>query len=163
MKKYLNFLYIALLAMMSVSLTACEDNEPSTFTVNGTSYGIHKATGATNTFTDYGSRLGSKIEAELYPSKSNQMEFYPRVHVSLETPSGELSKGMNLDITGGYVEYITYAMEGTTYENIQSGNVTVSNVSSSSVTLKFNRFTLKNDGETLVLDGTLSFSYNKIL
>lgn len=171
MKKYLNIFLVVVLSALTVSLASCskDDDEPdngssssSTFTVNGEAYSIHKVSGASSTFTDYGSSLGSKIDAELYPAKSDETDFYPRVHISLDTPSGSLSKGQSLNITGGYVEMVTGMMQGTTYNDIQGGKITVSEISSSTAVLNFENLKMANGSQTITLNGKLSFEYEKI-
>ena len=182
MKKYFKFFYLALFAVLAISVTSCskDDDEPnggvgsnSTFTVNGQNYGVHES-GASNSITDYGEvrpDLGISIKAELFPSKSGEFDFFPRINMSFEAKAVKLSKGLTLEIEDGYVEYLTDFGKGAKFSDIISGNVTVEEVSSSSVTLKFNNLKLqeedRNDNtldidNVLTLNGTLVFKYTKI-
>lgn len=171
MKKYLHLLFVALFATMSFALTSCgnDDDEPNggngsaSLTINGQGYKEHATTGATSTITDYGTRLGIKIEAELYPAKSDETDFYPRAHISLEAESATLSKGMTLTLNDGYIEMITDVMEGDRYDEIKSGKVTVTEISGSTVTLNFdNLIVADDDNKTITINGSLKFNYTKI-
>lgn len=171
MKKYLHLLLVALFATMSFALTSCgdDDDEPdggngsASLTINGQGYKEHATTGATSTITDYGTRLGIKIEAELYPAKSDETDFYPRAHISLEAESATLSKGMTLTLYDGYVEMITDVMEGDRYDEIKSGKVTVTEISGSTVTLNFDNLKIADDDDkTITINGSLKFNYTKI-
>lgn len=171
MKKYLSILFVALFATMSFVLTGCGDdndgpdggNSEATLTINGQGYKEHSTTGATSTLTDYGTRLGIKIEAELYPAKSDETDFFPRAHISLEAKSETLSKGMTLTLNDGYVEIITDVMEGDKYDEIKSGKVTVSEVKGSTVTLNFNNLKIADDdNKTVTVNGSLICEYTKI-
>ncbi|MCH5247772.1 MAG: hypothetical protein J1E99_06400 [Muribaculaceae bacterium] len=169
MKKYLNIFVAVLLSAITVSLVSCskDDDEPnsgngSSFTVNGESYSIHKLSGATSTIMDYGTSLGSVIDAEVYPTKSDETDIYPQVTISIEIPSGNLSKGQTLTITKGTVQMRTDFMETTIYKEIQSGKITVSEVSATTVILNFENLKMVNGSQTLTLDGKLSFEYKKM-
>lgn len=182
MKKYFKFFYLALFAVLAISVTSCskDDDEPngggdsnSSFTVNGQNYSVHKS-GASNSITDYSEArpdLGISIIAELYPSKSGEFDFFPHINMSLDAKAVKLSKGLTLDIENGYVEYLTDFGKGAKFSDVISGNVTVEEVLSSSVTLKFNNLKLqeeyRNDNRldidnVLTLNGTLVFKYTKI-
>lgn len=171
MKKYLSLLFVALFATMSFALTSCgdEDDEPNgvngsaSLTINGQGYKEHATTGATSTITDYGTRLGIKIEAELYPAKLDETDFYPRAHISLEAESATLSKGMTLTLNDGYIEMITDVMEGDRYDEIKSGKVTVTEIAGSTVTLNFDNLKIADDDDkTTTINGSLKFNYTKI-
>ena len=171
MKKYLHLLLVALFATMSFALTSCgdDDDEPNggngsaSLTINGQGYKEHATTGATSTITDYGTRLGIKIEAELYPAKSDETDFYPRAHISLLAESATLSKGMTLTLNKGYVEMVTDIMEGDRYDEIKSGKVTVTEVAGSTVTLNFDNLKVADDNnKTITINGSLKFNYTKI-
>ena len=169
MKKYLHLLLVALFSTLTFSLTSCsdDDDEPSigksSLTINGEGFKEHSTTGATSTYTDYGSYAGASIKAELYPSKSDELEYFPCVNISLDAESGTLTKGMTIALEGGYVEYVTDVMQGTRYDEIKSGKITVSEVKGSSVTLKFDNLKLINDdNEALTINGTLTCEYTII-
>lgn len=171
MKKYLSLLFVAFFATMSFALTSCgdDDDEPNggngsaSLTINGQGYKEHAFTGATSTITDYGTRLGIKIEAELYPAKSDETDFYPRAHISLEAESATLSKGMTLTLNDGYIAMVTDVMEGDRYDEIKSGKVTVTEISGSTVTLNFDNLKVADDDDkTITINGSLKFNFTKI-
>lgn len=171
MKKYLSLLLVALFTTFSFTLTSCgdDDDEPdggkgkATLTINGQNYKEHTTTGASSTITDYGTRLGIKIDAELYPAKSDELDLFPMANISLETESVTLTKGTTLSINDGYVEMMTDVMEGEKYDEIKSGKVTVSDIAGSTVTLKFDNLKLANDdNKTVTINGTLKFAYEII-
>lgn len=171
MKKYLHLLFVALFATLSFALTSCGDDndEPdggngnATLTINGQGYREHATTGASSTITDYGTRLGIKIETELYPSKSDETDFYPRAHISLEAESATLTKGMTLTLNKGNVEMITDIAEGDEYNEIKSGKVTVAEINGSTVTLNFDNLKVADDNDkTVNINGSLKFNYTKI-
>lgn len=174
MKKYLHLLLVALFATMSFALTSCGDdndepdggNGKASLTINGQGYKEHATTGASSTITDYSSvrpDLGIKIEAELYPAKSDETDFYPRAHISLEAESATLSKGMTLTLNDGYIEMITDVMEGDRYDEIKSGKVIVTEISGSTVTLNFDNLKVADDDDkTITINGSLKFNYTKI-
>lgn len=156
---------------MSFALTSCgdDDDEPNggngsaSLTINGQGYKEHATTGATSTITDYGTRLGIKIEAELYPAKSDETDFYPRAHISLEAESATLSKGMTLTLNDGYIEMITDVLEGDRYDEIKSGKVTITEISGSTVTLNFDNLKIADDDDkTITINGSLKFNFTKI-
>lgn len=162
---------MALFATVSFALTSCgdEDDEPNggngsaSLTINGQGYKEHATTGATSTITDYGTRLGIKIEAELYPAKSDETDFYPRAHISLEAESATLSKGMTLTLNDGYIEMITDVLEGDRYDEIKSGKVTITEISGSTVTLNFDNLKIADDDDkTITINGSLKFNFTKI-
>lgn len=162
---------MALFATVSFALTSCgdEDDEPNggngsaSLTINGQGYKEHATTGATSTITDYGTRLGIKIEAELYPAKSDETDFYPRAHISLEAESATLSKGMTLTLNDGYIEMITDVLEGDRYDEIKSGKVTITEISVSTVTLNFDNLKIADDDDkTITINGSLKFNFTKI-
>lgn len=160
---------MALFATLSFTLTSCgDDDEPevgstSTLTINGDGFKENTSIGATSTYTDYGTGTGASIQAQLYPAKSDEYDFFPMVNISLEAESGAISKGMTISLNGGYVEYITDVMEGTRYDEIKSGKITVSEVSNSSVILKFDNLKLADDNnKTLTINGTLTCKYEII-
>lgn len=169
MKKYLSLLLVALFATLSFTLTSCGDDndEPNggddkaSLTINGQGYKEHSY--AASTLTDYGTRLGIKIEAELYPAKSDESDFYPRAHISIEAKSETLTKGMTLTLNDGYVEMITDVMAGDKYDEIKSGKITVSEVKGSTVTLNFDNLKLADDDDkTVTINGSLVCDYDKI-
>lgn len=171
MKKYLSLLLVALFATMSFALISCGDdndepdggNTKATLTINGQGYKEHSTTGATSTLTDYGTRLGIKLEAELYPAKSDETDFFPRVHISIEAKSETLSKGMTLTLNDGYVEMITDVMEGDKYDEIKSGQITISEIKGSTVTLNFNNLKIADDDDkTVTINGSLVCEYTQI-
>lgn len=171
MKKYLHLLLVALFATMSFALSSCgdDDDEPNgcngsaSLTINGQGYKEHATTGATSTITDYGTRLGIKIQAELYPAKSDETDFYPRANISLEAESATLYKGMTLTLNDGYIEMITDVMEGDRYDEIKSGKVTVTEIAGSTVTLNFDNLKVADDdNKTITINGSLKFNYTKI-
>ncbi len=171
MKKYLSLLFVALFATMSFALTSCGDDndEPdggdskASLTINGQGYKEHPTTGANSTVTDYGTSLGISIKTELYPAKSDETDFYPRAHISLEAESATLSKGMTLTLNDGYIEMITDVMEGDRYDEIKSGKVTVTEISGSTVTLNFDNLKVADDDDkTITINGSLKFNYTKI-
>lgn len=175
MKKYLRLLYIALFAMMSVSLTACGDDEDepngggnntsSNFTLNGVAYGSgHIGSGENNNwYHDYKgvNGLGGHLQAELYPLSNDRFEYWPNLNISLETAIEPLKEGMTLKITGGWVEDVTDMFKGTNYkyDEIVSGNITVSALSSSHVTFQFNNLKMTNEKGTIILNGPLKCEY----
>lgn len=174
MKKYLHFLFVALFATLSFALTSCgdDDDEPNggngsaSLTINGQGYKEHATTGASSTITDYSSvrpDLGIKIEAELYPAKSDETDFYPRAHISLEAESVTLTKGMTLTLNKGNVEMITDIAEGDEYNEIKSGKVTVAEINGSTVTLNFDNLKVADDdNKTVTINGSQKFNYTKI-
>ena len=171
MKKYLSLLFVALFATMSFALTSCGDDndEPdggsskATLPINGQGYKEHSTTGANSTITDYGTRLGIKIDAELYPVESDETDFFPRAHISLEANSDTLNKGMILTLTNGYIEIVKDVMEGDKYDEIKSGKITVRDIKGSRVTLNFDTLKLAdNDGKTVTINGSLICDYTKI-
>ncbi len=171
MKKYLTLLFVALFATLSFALTSCGDDndEPdggsskASLTINGQGYKEHSTTEATSTLTDYGTILGIKIDAELYPAKSDETNFYPRAHISLEAKSETLSKGMTLTLNDGYVEMITDVMEGDKYDEIKSGKITVSEVKGSTITLNFDNLKIADDdNKTVTINGSLVCDYTQI-
>ncbi|MCM1293317.1 MAG: hypothetical protein NC230_07050 [Bacteroides sp.] len=173
MKKYLSMLFVALFATLSFTLTSCgDDDEPdggnvsASLTINGQGYKEHSTTGASSTITDYSSTrpdLGISIKAELYPSNSDELDFFPRANISLEAEAATLSKGMTLTLNNGYVEMITDVMEGDTYDEIRSGKVTVTDIAGATVTLSFDNLKLADDdNKTVTINGTLKFQYTKI-
>lgn len=171
MKKYLSLLFVALLATLPFALTSCGDDndEPdggdskASLTINGQGYKEHSTTGANSTVTDYGTRLGISIKAELYPANSDETEFFPHANISLEANSVTIAKGVTLALNDGYVEMVTDVMEGDKYDEIKSGNVTVSDVKGATVTLKFDNLKLADDdNKTVTINGTLVCDYTKI-
>lgn len=172
MKKYLSLLFVALFATMSFALTSCGDDndEPeggdtkASLTINGQGYKEHSTTGANSTVTDYGTRLGISIKAELYPANSDETEIFPHANISLEANSVVLAKGTTLTLNNGYVEMVTDVMEGDKYDEIKSGKVTVSDVNGSTVTLNFDNLKLADDdNKTVTINGSLVCDYTKIL
>lgn len=171
MKKYLHLLFVALFATMSFALTSCgdDDDEPdggndtkAALTINGQGYGIHPTTGATPTFSDNGTRLGSKIDLELYPAGSEETNFMPCVHVCIYAESETLTKGMTLTLTEGYVEMVTDVMQGDKYDEIKNGKISVAEVKGSSVTLKFDNLKLTDeDNKTVTINGSIVCEYTK--
>lgn len=171
MKKYLQLLLVALFATMLFALTSCGDDndEPNggdsnaALTINGQGYKEHPTTGANSTVTDYGTSLGISIKAELYPTNSDETDFFPRANISLEANSVTMSKGTTLTLNDGYVELVTDVMEGDRYDEIKSGKVTVSEVQGATVTLSFDNLKLANDdNKTVTINGTLVCDYTKI-
>lgn len=170
MKKYFHLLFVALFATLSFSLTSCgDDDEPdsgdskATLTINGQGYREHSATGANSTITDYGTSLGIKVDAELYPANSEETDFYPRAHISIEANSVSLAKGTTLTLNDGYIEMVTDVMEGDTYDEIKGGKVIVSDVKGSTVTLNFENLKLADDdNKTMTINGSLKREYTKI-
>lgn len=173
MKKYLKLLYVAVFAAMSFGLTACgndddnpegENNATSTITINGKGYKTHPYGGAASVITDYGTeRLGSYIEAELYPAGSDESDLFPHVGIYLYTGPGKPKKGTTLDINDQNVAYVTGIMEVTNYDEYKSGKVTVADVKGSTVTLSFDNFKVTNDdNQTMTINGTLPYEYRNI-
>lgn len=175
MKKYLSLLFVALFATMTFALTSCGDdndepdggNGKASLTINGQGYKEHSTTGANSTVTDYGTSLGIKIESELYTANSEETDFFPRAHISLEANSVALAKGTTLTLNDGYVEMIegagTDGMYGTVYDEIKSGKVTVSEVKGETVTLNFENLKLADDdNKTVTINGTLICEYTQI-
>ena len=172
MKKYLSLLFVALFATMSFALTSCGDdndepdggNGKASLTINGQGYKEHSTAGANSTVTDYGTSLGIKIESELYPANSEETDFFPSAHISLEANSVALAKGTILTLNDGYVEMVTDVMEGDKYDEIKSGKVTVSEVKGETVTLNFENLKLADDdNKTVTINGSLVCDYTKIL
>lgn len=171
MKKYLYLFFVALFATMSFLLTSCgdDDDEPNegnnqaSLTINNVGYGVHDITGSSTTLTDYGSRLGMQLDAELYPINSDEMDFFPRANFCLSAESTTLSKGMTLNLTKGYVEMITDVMSGITYDEIVSGKIVVSEIKGSTVILKFYNLKLSDGyGKDITINGSLSCEFEKI-
>lgn len=165
---------MALFATLSFALTSCGDdddepnggNDKASLTINGQGYKEHTTTGASSTIADYSSTrpdLGIAIKAELYPSESDELDFFPCANISFNAESATLSKGMTLTLNEGYVEMMTDFIQGDKYDEIKSGKVTVSEVSGASVTLKFDNLKIADDdNEIITINGTLKFQYTKI-
>lgn len=172
MRKYFNSLLVALLATMPFVLTSCgDDDEPdngssSSFTVNGEAYVVRETSG--EYFTIDKALNVTQVDLELYPAKSDEYDLYPRVHVNIQTDalSTPVSEGTKLNVKDNnstYAEMTTGFMTVTRYTEYKSGSVTVSSVSSSSVTLKFDnvKFADSND-EVITLNGTISCEYEEL-
>ncbi|MCM1222106.1 MAG: hypothetical protein NC548_47315 [Lachnospiraceae bacterium] len=173
MKKYLQFLFVALFATVSFALTSCGDdndepdngNGKSSFTVNGQAYKIPSL--STATLTNVTSQGRSQINFELQPIESDEFDIFPLVNVDIESDAlpTPIAKGAKLSIKDNnstYAEMITGIMETTRYTEYKSGSVTVESAFSTSVTLKFDNVKFADaDGDILTLNGTINCDYDE--
>lgn len=168
MKKYLKLLYIALFAMMSVSLTACgdDDDEPD----GGNSNRKYSCN-----LTIDGNKFKSKIIAgEIWKHNGydaltiwvNDITYYNDGYIIFEITYPELieegadvSKNCSINIDDAHDIYMGYG-------EVKSGTVTVTKYdkANSIITVKFDNVTFKEANpfkdETVVVNGTMTSPLN---
>ena len=160
MKKYLYLLIVALFATMSFTLTSCGDDndEPnggndskSSFTINGTAFG-------TNDDWAWVQNLEAQDVATFQAQLSTSNGEYPWVEMTIDTKAvKDSSKGQSLLITNAKVKYFTAQSSATIYDEEEGGSVIVQDITSSTITLKFNNYKLSDGSNTLALNGVLKF------
>ena len=166
MKKYLKLLYIALFAMMSVSLTACgdDDDEPD----GGSSKGKYSCN-----LTIDGNKFKSKIIAgEIWKHNGldaltiwvNDATYFNEGYIIFETDSENVSEGANIS------EKCTFSMDVNDVfimaGVVKKGKVTVTKYdkANSIITVKFDNVTFEEANpfkdETVVVNGTMTSPLN---
>ena len=157
MKKYLKLLYIALFAMMSVSLTACgdDDDEPDggsnnkgvvgELTIDGQKKSFVYITGDTSD-NDWGVQYTAMMYTKHW---EDVISFQTLVNIA------DLSSGMTLTED-------MCVLEPFMANTLQSGNVHVDKKTKDSITLTFNKAVFKefNGNRTTTYEGTIKLPIN---
>ena len=168
MKKYLRLLYIALFAMMSVSLTACgdDDDEPD----GGSSNGKYSCN-----LTIDGNKFKSKIIAgeiwehnglDALSIRVNDATYFIEGYIVFETDSENVSEDANISKNCRFSMDVNdiFMM----YGEVKSGTVTFTKYDKaiSIITVKFDNVIFKEANpfkdETVVVNGTMTSPLNGV-